>query len=144
MFLYDKILVKHICMSWDAQLGCAPEIHVNTMRVERLTIVEPVPETVKPMLNKVFRSPEVEPRVNWDLSEHFAFAWRASKGGRWLKTGREATYTRVLYFRILFDRGQHMLLQLSTHNKAYTPTYYTKQPTGYCCCGNCSKDDDPE
>jgi len=57
-----------------------PESHLNTTRVGKLTVVEPIPETIEAMLNEVFCSPKIKPRVDWHLSEHFVCV-EASKGG---------------------------------------------------------------
>jgi hypothetical protein len=67
------------------------DVHACFISRGRLTIVEPVPETVKPMLDQVLRRSEIEPRINWVqvsvtlISPNLGAAMCSRWFGGWLK-----------------------------------------------------------
>ncbi len=53
-------------------------------------------------------------------------------------------YTFESYWQQSANNPQFSLHRKATDGEACKHTYYTEESTCYCCCGDCSKDDDPE
>lgn len=67
MFLQEKALLVHQCgtpMDEITDKNEKPENRWSRGQRGALTVIEPVPKAVEPILNQIFRCSEVEPRID--------------------------------------------------------------------------------